>query len=394
MIKFLFVTTSYEQKANSAAIRNNAWVSGLIELGYDVTVYTVSWPKRMRSSFLMENNMAKVERTYLRDLEVLNVTRAAKGLKRSKWIITIRHLVRDVLFFPDICKSWRKRIKSVDIDNYDIILSSSDTKSSHLAAYELVRKSKKNIYWGQIWGDPWSTDINIGFTHKLRAKVLEKRLIGKADCVIYVSELTKLHMQQLYSQYASKIHYVPRGFYKRVNKITSHSINYVICYTGVLSNGRIYNTLPLIKAVEEWNMRGSIKIVIEFYGNYDLEIIDILNRFLCCQVHGNIDYEEVLMKYSVSDALLFVSNGADSTQIPGKLFDYMGTQLSIICVLDKQETQLASILAKYDRCTLLNAGSDYMRVINELIVNKGKIYDVNEAFSPTAVASKILDIVR
>lgn len=394
MFKILFITTSFDQKANSAAIRNNAWVNGLSELGCNVTVYTVNWPKQMRSSFLIENSKAKIERTDLSSLEMLNITASSRVRQLPGWVCKVRHFIRDIIYFPDICKSWKKQIKCNDFIDYDIVISSSDAKSSHLAAYELLKKNKSQKKWVQIWGDPWGSDINIGITHKIPAKIYEKHLIGKADYVIYVSELTKKYIQQQYPQFADKIHYIPRGYYKEIPKKTSSSEKYTICYTGVLSNGRIKRALPLISAVEEWNKQGSVKILMEFYGNYDTETIGILKGFEACRHYPNIDFEEVIEHYSTADVLLFISNGANSTQIPGKFYDYMGTQLPIICVLSETEISLSSMLSEYERCVIVNKNSDYRHMIKTLISNKNRVYDINTEFSPKTIAARFLEIVK
>lgn len=73
-MNILYITSFYEQRSASAAIRNSAWVDGLIEAGCNVTVLTVEWPQDLKSHFLMDNNRAQVYRTYLPELDVLKVT--------------------------------------------------------------------------------------------------------------------------------------------------------------------------------------------------------------------------------------------------------------------------------------------------------------------------------
>lgn len=53
-MKILYITTSYEQKNSSAAIRNNALVNGFIDLGHDVIVLTPKWPCFSSPSFLSD----------------------------------------------------------------------------------------------------------------------------------------------------------------------------------------------------------------------------------------------------------------------------------------------------------------------------------------------------
>lgn len=394
-MNILYITTSFERKADSATIRNNAWVNGLIEIGCNVTVLTVDWPKHLKSFFLIRNNVAKVERTLLNNLKVLNITTSSRSRRLPKWVVGFRHFVRDIIYFPDICKPWSKQIECNNIDEYDVVISSSDLKSSHFAAYKLLRNRKSRIRWIQIWGDPWYTDINIGRIHKIPAKIYEKKFIKEADAVIYVSELTKQNMQNAYPKYADKIHYIPRGFYKSVIKQDIRSDRFSVCYTGVLSKNRSKYVIPFIEEVEKYNCTSGKKITIDFYGDYDVEIIHTLDKFECCNIHSHVDYEDILKLYASSGALLFISNSSRSTQIPGKLFDYMGTQLPIICLLDEHESLLGTMLSQYEKCVVTKYDDcDGIAESLQFVINhRVHKFDINEEFSPKAIASQLVDLI-
>ena len=60
MKNILYVTTSYLLKNNSASIRNNSLVKGLLELGYNVDVYTVKWPDELLSSYFVKENIGNI----------------------------------------------------------------------------------------------------------------------------------------------------------------------------------------------------------------------------------------------------------------------------------------------------------------------------------------------
>ena len=59
-MRILFITSSYTPKGNSAVIRHNALVKGLIQNGCDVDVYTVKWPDENCSNFFLKENNGNI----------------------------------------------------------------------------------------------------------------------------------------------------------------------------------------------------------------------------------------------------------------------------------------------------------------------------------------------
>ena len=390
-MKILYITTSYEQKANSASIRNNALVEGLIQNGCKVTVLTPQWPEHMRSIYFTNQNKADVIRTYIPDLSILKKTSVPGKRKSNSTLSYIRSLVRDLIYFPDICKKWKNLI-SVEIgDSYDLIISSSDLKSSHFVALKL-KKQNPQIPWIQIWGDPWKDDVNLSWLHKRKAGKQEYELLKQADKIIYVSSLTKEKMSRNYPEISDKLFYIPRGYYKAIHKSRMDNNLFRIVYTGVLSPGR--NVLNFLSALEEYNKEKEKKICLDFYGNYPSDMEEKIKKYVSCSVHSNIDYEEILSLYRESDALLFISNKQGSTQIPGKLFDYMGTELPIICLVDDINSGIVQILSSYPRCLIIqNTPNDIRRGLTNINFYLGKRYEVEPIFSPKAVASEVLKMM-
>ena len=390
-MKILYITTSYEQKANSASIRNNALVEGLIQNGCKVTVLTPQWPEHMRSIYFTNQNKADVIRTYIPDLSILKKTSVPGKRKSNSTLSYIRSLVRDLIYFPDICKKW-KNLMSVEIgDSYDLIISSSDLKSSHFVALKL-KKQNPQIPWIQIWGDPWKDDVNLSWLHKRKAGKQEYELLKQADKIIYVSSLTKEKMSRNYPEISDKLFYIPRGYYKAIHKSRMDNNLFRIVYTGVLSPGR--NVLNFLSALEEYNKEKEKKICLDFYGNYPSDMEEKIKKYVSCSVHSNIDYEEILSLYRESDALLFISNKQGSTQIPGKLFDYMGTELPIICLVDDINSGIVQILSSYPRCLIIqNTPNDIRSGLTNINFYLGKRYEVEPNFSPKAVASEVLKMM-
>ncbi len=394
--RILFVTTSYEQKANSAAIRNNAWVSGLIANGYRVEVLTPEWPDFMRSSFLMSQNKAPVIRTKLPELKALSLTRKEQSVKFPKFLIGLRHIIRDLMFFPDVCKNWKKHVDCIDLNKYDALVSSSDFKSSHMVAYGF-KKRCPNLKWIQVWGDPWSTDINLSWVQRRKAGICERKMLQAADEIIYVSDLTKNVMQDIYKESADKMHYIPRGFYKPVYKCSNaesgNKPEYSIVYTGVLSKGR--HIEDFCESMERYNAEHSKRFKLDLYGNYNHETIRNLSVYPSVRFNESIDYDSVLDVYKKADILLFVSNGNNSSQIPGKLFDYLGTTLPVLCLIEPEEPSLENLLNKYDNCFVVKnikeLIDDSFKIMKEIMA---KSYKIEKSFSPETIGATLSRIIE
>ncbi len=390
-MKILYVTTFYEQQGSSAAIRNNAWVEGLCSLGHDVTVETVDWPDTLKSEFLVRNNKAKVNRTYLPELNILKTTVKTAKSKRAGKLDGLRHFVRDMLFFPDICKNWPKKYKEPSFFDYDVIVSSSDFKSSHFMGLKL-KKLHPDVPWIQIWGDPWSSDISLSSITKRRAHRNERKLLQKADAVVYVSSLTRDYIKNLYPGLERKLHYIPRGYFKRVKKTPCDAKDHItLLYTGSLSfSGR--NIAPLLEAIEEYNATNPEKKVrLEIYGTVKASLHDDISQFECVTLNSSVDYEKVLELYSQADMLLFLSNSAESTQIPGKLFDYLGTELPVLCLMADINGSLAEMLRGNKRCLVAENSKESLN-ISEISNWISKEYEIDESLSPESTARQLMNI--
>lgn len=392
MKRILFITTFYEQKSVSAAIRNSAWVDGLIDLGCEVTVLTVDWPESRKSEFLMNNNRAKVYRTHLAELDILKITISQIKKKSFSRLTPLRHFVRDIIYFPDICKNWAKKI-DIPLDlSFDVLISSSDMKSSHYVAQK-IKRLYPDIDWIQIWGDPWKDDVNLGWLNKRRAAVKEESLLAQADKVIYVSDITKERMSKSFPVFKDKFYYLPRGFYKTIEKKTCCHSTIRIVYTGVMSL-RTRNSLLLLDSIQHLNETEECKIHIDFYGTYDGETTECFSQYECCSIHAAVDYEQVLKVYEESDALLFIANKGNSSQIPGKLFDYMGTNLPILCLVDSLTTDLSLWLKKYPRCLLIENTHEGMKIMTHELYDFVKHkFEIETEFSPNTIAEKLLSLL-
>ena len=133
-----------------------------------------------------------------------------------------------------------------------------------------------------------------------------------------------------------------------------------------------------------YNDKNDREIKLYLYGEYSESILNILSKYNFVNIYSTVDYEEVLDIFSKSSLLLFIGNKVGATQIPGKLFDYLGTNLPIICITT--DKNLISFLSKYKNCLIYD--SDISTIVDKILYHK---FDSVDEFSPTIVATKVLE---
>ena len=221
----------------------------------------------------------------------------------------------------------------------------------------------------------------------------ERELLAIADRVVYVSPITKNVMCKRFNNLEKKTFYIPRGFYKSVTKTKKVNQIIQITYTGGLSL-RNRNVINLLKIVEEFSKNVPLNLHFNFYGHFDAETEDQFRHYHCCSIFSAVDYEEILTIYKNSDALLFVSNKGNSSQIPGKFFDYMGTNLPIICLVDSFDTEVAKMLKTSPRCLIIENSEDGIKKkigqIPDFVKQK---FEVETKYSPQNIALQLLSII-
>lgn len=393
MTKILFITTSYILKNSSAAIRNNSLVKGFIELGYNVDVYTVDWPADLKSDFFLGEKNGHLYFTQLPNLQRINQVKTKMNRPQKQFRFpALRKLVKTLLFFPDECGQWPNRFTCSDLAKYDCLITSSDHKSSHFVGLK-IKSAYPHLRWLQIWGDPWNTDINTPWLLKRRTAYYERRLLEKADSVVYVSLPTHEVMTTKYPMLASKMYYIPRGFYQECTEQTATTDGkYVIVYTGVISFGR--NIFPLLQALHA-NSIWCDKIKVDIYGQYTAEIEKKLKQYPFVNLKGNTDFHQMLPVYASASLLLYLSNKQGSSQIPGKLYDYFGTTKPILCLVEDEEEATSLFLKRFNRCHVIrNNQEDIECSLARLFVSLPVSYPVENEFSPSAIAIQFEKILR
>jgi len=341
-MRVLYVVSRPLEINTSASIRNKATIEGLLELGHQVDLVTTQYDIN-HSSFdksILDRNLN------VKYLNLGGIQGVAKIGRKYKILRPIKNFLYKVISKFEMYDNLKGIVDfatklEIDDGKYDLIISSSDPKSSHLFVYRIFEKGFiKNTPWIQIWGDPFFSDI----TRKnnflnARIKKEEIKLMKYARKVIYVSKLTLKEQQNLYKQYASKMFYEPIPYAKEeiypVNDKQTKSLTFLYC--GDYSSN-IRDIRPLYDSIKKTHH----KLII--CGNSDIKL-ESTDRI---KVFPRVSFEKTKEFESECDILVHLSN-LSGTQIPGKIYHYSGTNKPILFILDGDKEELLKAFTKYKR---------------------------------------------
>ena len=369
--------------SSSANMRNLALLNGLKANGNELYLLTHESQTELQH---YDNTLCDIDfkKKYLLKLGSMHSKATMKkGKKNLLKNILYNFLIKFKMY--DFKSSLVSKIKDINIeDTFDVIISSSDPKSSHLLAEEVIKCNpgiaKK---WMQYWGDPFATDINNkGFIPKSFIKKEEKRLLSLADYIIYVSPFTLETQQKLYPTYKNKMFFLPIPYKKP--KIYSNNRNGVkkVGYFGDYYS-RNREIMQLYKTFDVNNY----ELII--CGNSDINLAEKKNiKILKRQ---SINFIEKLE--SNCDLLVCICN-KKGTQIPGKIYHYAATNKPILIILDGNNAEkMKKYFSSFNRYYMCyNNVESISTAINE-------IFKYNKEFTPAKelnsyyIANKLLNII-
>lgn len=318
-MNFLFVTTDDILRNASSNIRNAALISGLVANGNDVTIISICHGHTIDDAL---KEAIKGSRLIYANKEFRNHHgEVGKGfslkffLKRMLLKIYNKFRIYDPYVYR-IPKDF-SFLKGL---SYDVLISSSDPRSSHLFAKKILQRNKKHVTWIQYWGDPMANDISSSKLMGLFLKKAEKRILSYADLIVYTNQATVNLLSDIYNLPKSKILSIPTSYYignvkkKNVTQIVPGTIK--VGYFGEYYSAK-RNMKPIVQSIMRMN-----DFSLYLIGNTD------------CDYSGNekiIQYPKMSAKQveqfqDEMDILLVVENipveGKECIQIPGKMYHY------------------------------------------------------------------------
>ncbi len=380
-MKILFVSAMPLDYSSSANMRNLALLKGLQDNENELYLFTHESQVNLQhyDSSLCDIDFKK---KYLIKLGTIHSKVTMKKNKKN----VIKNLIYNFLIkfkMYDFKSILVNKVRDVKIDEkFDLVISSSDPKSSHLLAEEIIKCNpgitKK---WIQYWGDPFANDINNrGFVPKSVIKKEEKRLISLADVVVYVSPFTLEVQQKLYPSLKDKMKFLPIPYkLPKVYKEVNNKIKKVGYFGDYFSRNR--NILPLYTAFNNNDFELTI------CGNSDVELIEKEN----IKVLGRQSIKKVEDLESQCDLLVCVSN-IKGTQIPGKIYHYAATNKPILIILDgNYKDKIKNYLESFDRFIFCNNDCDEISKCIDNIFIKNVKYNPCDKLSSKRISRFFLE---
>lgn len=352
-MRILFITLLPINSNSSAMIRNNALIQGFLKLNCEVELITLPpnknlkeslyWDKAIEISYIVPDNNQNINLNLSSQ-----VTSPVKKNLKDSILSTCRSIYKKISIYDGSLLSYLKSLPVRSIlkyNEYDLIISSSDPKTSHLFAKKVIDDGIKFKKWIEYWGDPLTQDItNKTIFPKKILKRLEKNLFSKADKVVYVSPFTLNEQKNLFSEYADIMYYQPVPYIEEIlsEKFLDKSFMKIGYFGDYYS--KVRDIMPLYNAVSE-----SGNIDLEINGKSDL----ILEGSFNIKLLDRIPYHEVKEKEKDKDILVCILNSRGN-QLPGKLFHYAATDKPILVLyptsIDKEILEYLKSFERYILC--------------------------------------------
>lgn len=384
-MKILYITAVPLEYSSSANFRNIALIRGLMKNGHSVSTLSTR-PQENSPCYDKTILDLQFEERFYVELGQLHagIGAAKKGTLKSKIKVRLYRL-NMLLSLYDSRKSEAPKVSKIDFSGkkYDIIISSSDPKSSHLFAENLLKAypgiAKK---WIQYWGDPFSGDINRrSYVPEFVISKEEKRLISLCDKAVYVSPLTSEYIKKKYPEYENKIQFVPVGYSEKKVYPKHESGKLDLCYCGDY-HAKDRDLMPLIDAARR--LGGTCTLTLA--GDSDLDVKNSENITVYPRV-GKKKVDEIEQN---SDVIVCVCN-KNGTQIPGKIYHASATNRCVLILLDgEKKREIKKYFESYNRFIFAeNKTEDITKALKEISANRPEAAPC-EAFEGTYIAKEIV----
>lgn len=385
-MKILFITLRAPEINSSVTISNLGLLKGLSTLGHEVTLLTPQVNEDMMLYESANNFYENIHVLRIGNNRIYNQLISKKnreGLRKK-----IVDLMRIVFYKFSFYDNTISLIGKTDVNlpknkKFDIVISTSDPRTSHIFAERLIKNGLDYKYWVQHWGDPMYNDIaNNTWIPKWIIKFKEKHFLRLADVIVYVSPITNKSQKYIFPAFANKMHFVPLPYHKE--KVYEPVINrkLTIGYFGDY-NSKIRNIMPLYNFCKE-----SEDCELMLVGGSDIK----LDRTENIKIIPRTTQIRVDSLESQCDLLVVITNRI-GTQIPGKIYYYAATNKPVLVLLDGENAEeIREYFSEFNRFTLYNNTEESIAKAIEDFKDSNISNKPCHEFSSQAVAMKILSL--
>lgn len=385
MKKILVIFTQPIENNTSSMIRCRNIINILPEIGCKVVCYA---PHPDVNSMYYDEKTEIAETIIVRrygrgSLQIKNTLKEADSVKK-KILTGIYSVYKKIdLFGSSICyiKYKDSIIREISNEKYDMILSFSDPKSAHILA-GACKKKKKDLFYVQQWGDPLTEDITSKtLIPKWIRHFIEARLLKSADRIYYVSPLTCQNQKKQFKKYAEKMYFIPTPCEKKSYpdcKNTKITIGYLGSYNLIARDIR-----PFYNAACECEECDFLIV-----GDSDLQLKDTDN----VRVVQRVPQKELENYLENLDILVCLLNSS-GTQIPGKIYNYAGTNKEILVIEDGEYgAQIREFFEQYNRYTFVRNSKEAIKKVLKAYVKNGiPVRQCIETFDAKHIAAKLIE---
>ncbi|HEU4717915.1 MAG TPA: glycosyltransferase family 4 protein [Bacteroidia bacterium] len=252
--------------------------------------------------------------------------------------------IRANFFIPDARKGWnryafRECCRIIEQEKITAVITSSPPHSTQLTGLRL--KQKYGIRWIADLRDPW-TDIY--YYHKLhhseRAKrkdlAYELSVLENADHILVTSNRTAKQYSAKSAAVAGKIHVIPNGFDEDdfQTEAPASPGKFTVTFIGTINEQ--FGIGKFVAAVKNAQRSlPSVPFEVKFVGQTDRAVENLLRSELgeMLVMPGYVSHKESVEEMRKAQLLLLViPQGPNQGTVPGKTFEYLAAQRSIICL--------------------------------------------------------------
>lgn len=387
-MRVLFVTLFALETNTSVTKSNYGLIKGLQELdcSIDLLMPEINETLAYYDDFfnLSNINIIRIKNNSMSQ-QIVSASKKITGYKAKIYDILKKLYFKTQIF--DRTKALIKKAKEIDVYQtyYDIVISTSDPKTSHLFTAELIKNGLSYGKWIQHWGDPLSGDITKRNIYpEFMIRKIEKNMIGKADSIVYVSPFTHREQKKKYHPLREKMQFAPLPCdpgHTTETEVLINPLNIKMAYLGDY-NSSIRDILPLYEAVKCCE---NIKLIIA--GNTDLNLYNTDN----ITIYPRLPQTRIKEIEDSVDIIVSIGNRR-GTQIPGKIYYAASSEKIILVTVDGDSTdEMYHYLNSYGRFICCkNTADDIRKTISALTKQKKIEISAPTQLYPKQIMTQIL----
>lgn len=425
-MKILYFTFDFAPQGSSSSIRSVNLVKHLVQQGHSVKVITYDEPSLcifsppdagLVNKVPSEVEIIRVPSGPLRQILVKKVNR--KGKKKALYKKSLIGNPLTQLLIPDphiesvprfVCEGFSQ----LNSFSPDVLFTQGYPYSMHLVGTWLKQKFK-NVLWVADYGDPWSgnpvSELSKPMWRDWLEYKIERLVLRLVDLVTVTTEKTKELYLQLFPFIAPKIMVLPMGFdpedFEFIQPKTRKEEEQEQVW--FVHTGRIYSEArdirPFINALSTMmhqdpiiNSRFRVYLVGEVEESLRAKIQNSPAKDLFVFVSWVPLYESIAYMKAADYLLLFGNKGG--VQIPGKVYQYLGSGRPILMIKSMEGDQtaeialgsLGSIVVSNDENSIL----DFLKIVlkrprlaSDIIMSR-----VNSSYSWFQIAHKFTNMIE